>query len=91
MIQSLVLLNEAGFVKPDDLPEMIKKNIFLHNNLYFKELKKKLNIDFEISFLKSVLNKTKGNVSKASKIIKLSRKNFNKKLKIYNIVSSKYK
>ncbi len=92
LIQSMVLLNEANIIKHEDLPETIKKkNILAFDNLSFKEIKNKVNSDFEIKLLSDLLKQTRGNVSKASKIIKLSRTNFIKKLKTYNIIPSEYK
>ena len=92
MIHSLVLLNETGVIKPGDLPKKIMKdNILLESHLSFKENKNRIINDFEIAYLKNILTKTKGNVSKASKISKLSRRLFIDKLKLYNIDPSIYK
>ncbi len=91
IIQSMVLLNETDIIKPADLPENIKKNLLAYKDLPFKKIKEKLNTEFEIEFLKNLLKQTKGNVSKASKTIKLSRTNFIKKLNKYNIDSFKFK
>ena len=92
LIQSSVLLNETGIIEPEDLPEVTKKdNPGGFRDLTFKELKNESKTDFEIKLLKELLEQTKGNVSKASRMIHLSRTNIIKKLKAYNIDSSMYK
>lgn len=92
LIQSIVLLNETGVLKPQDLPEIIKKHDILADELLpFKQMKDKLIRDFEISYFKNLLGKTKGNVSKASKIAYLNRKHLIDKLKNYNIDSADFK
>ncbi len=93
MMQSLVLLNEIGTINPEDLPgNILKENVFWEQErLPFKQLKEKIISNFEINYLKNILKRTKGNVSKSAKISKLNRKNFINKLKFYNIDPSEYK
>ncbi len=92
LIHSLVLLNETGYIMPENLPKGIKKeNIFSYNHLSFKELKKRVIINFELKYLKNILEITRGNVSQAAKIAKLTRRNFTDKFKSYNINPSIYK
>ncbi len=92
LIQSLVLLNETDIIKLNDLPEKIRnENILTNTFLTFKETKDKIVADFEPKYLINLLKKTKGNVSKAAIMAKLNRKNFDNKLKTYNIDHLKYK
>jgi len=91
MLQSLVLLNDTGIIKPDDLPPHLLHDTNFHEKFSFKELKERVVANFEINYLKNILKRTNGNVSKSAKIAKLNRKNFINKLKYYNIDPSKFK
>ncbi len=92
IIQSLVLLNDTGKIRVNELPEtIIGKSTFYSTIEDFKKLKRKIIEDFEEEYLKNILKKCKGNVSLASKKANLNRKNFIEKLKYYNISPSDYK
>jgi len=92
-IQSLVLLNETGTITPDELPPYLlqQKISSVKYSLSFKELKQKVIAEFEKNYLINILKETNGNVSKASRLSGLSRRNFIIKLKLYNINPSDYK
>ncbi|GAI42668.1 unnamed protein product, partial [marine sediment metagenome] len=92
LIQSLVLLNETGTIRPDDLPPMIKKrNMFSGELLVFKKIKDKLITEFEAEYFDKLLKESKGNVSKASKIANLNRKHLIEKLRHYKMDPAQYK
>ncbi len=92
LIQSLVLLDETGTIKPENLPDIIKQqNIFSSDLLPFKKVKEKLISDFEIRYFDNLLKITNGNVSKASELALLNRKHLIDKLKQYKINASNYK
>ncbi len=92
LIQSLVLLNETEVIKPDDLPEIIKKQDMFSDELQvFKKVKDTLITEFETQYFDRLLKESKGNVSKASKIANLNRKHLIQKLKYYKIDPSQYK
>ncbi len=92
LIQSLVLLNENNVIKPEDMPGTIKKTNMLSEDLQvFKKVKDKLITEFEVQYFTKLLQKTKGNVSKASVVANLNRKHLIEKIKNYKIDPSLFK
>lgn len=91
-LHSLILLNETGSIKPENLPANIKRiKYFIDNVIAFKKLKNTVVTDFEVEYLKMVLEDAKGNVSRASEISKINRQTFIEKLRQYDIDPSSYK
>lgn len=92
VIQSIVLLNEKDVLIVEDLPEkVVESSNYASKKISFKEIKDKVVKDFEINFLKSILEANNGNISKISKLINLSRTNLIKKINAYKINLSDYK
>ncbi len=94
LIHSIILLTDNEIIFPNELPDIITLNkitLPIEHKVGFKEMKRKVIENFEIDYVKRLLTKTKGNVSKAAKIAKLNRKNFIEKLKSYNINPAEFK
>ncbi|MDD5067799.1 MAG: sigma 54-interacting transcriptional regulator [bacterium] len=92
LIQSLVLLNQTGLILPHDLPEAILgEEMTRVTSLSFKSIKEKVVTDFEARYFKALLKETSGNVSRAAKTARMSRRLLIDKLKLYHITPSSFK
>jgi DNA-binding NtrC family response regulator len=80
-VQSLVLLNENGSVRPGDLPkEIFEEGMAPPLCGKFKVLKEELIRDFETKYFKVLLTDTRGNITKAATLSGLNRKTLTEKL-----------
>jgi len=91
ILQSLLLLNDTGNIRTRDLPDNIKKASPSADIRPFKGAKEELISGFEKDYLDKLLERTRGNVAKASRIAGLNRKNLIEKLKAHHIDPSVYK
>lgn len=55
------------------------------------QIKQRIIKAFELKYLRKLLKKNKGNVSKSAREAKLNRPNFNRLLRKYNIKPDKYR
>ncbi|QSX05953.1 sigma 54-interacting transcriptional regulator [Sedimentibacter sp. zth1] len=91
VVQRIVILSNDGIIKKEDIPEYIliyksNTNIStmienLENDLDFDDNIKKI----EIKMLKEAINISKGNRSKAAKLLKINRTTFYYKIKQYGL------
>jgi DNA-binding NtrC family response regulator len=97
IIQRAVILCRGDTIKVEHLPEEIQtwfsgtsSNTDLHS-LPFKEAKERIVSNFEQNYLRKVLDRNNGIISKAAESAGMHKKNFHEKLVKYGIRSNRLK
>lgn len=97
ILRAAVLCGNSKKIIPEHLPEYIrklKKSPFpqsFFENLPFREARKRAIEAFERKYLQDLLYKNKGNVSRASKLARLSRPYLHQMMKKYSIRAQDYR
>ena len=91
IVERLILFSDTDFIDVDDLPHEInngKQTAILQNDLdaqkdgkSLKEIVKKATSKLEVNLIKNALEETGGNVTKAAKLLQISRKSLQLKMK----------
>ena len=91
IMERAVAISEKAEIIESDIPEYI----FSHNVPVINEFKvmpyHEAKNEFEIYYLQKVIEKTKGNISEASRLASIPRQNIYEKLKKYNITVEDYR
>jgi len=90
VIERAVISTDNNYISPDDFPGEIRsvsglKTEGIHFELTFEEAKEKWIEVFEKSYLESLIQKTKGNISKAAIEAGVNRKTIHRLLKKYGL------
>ncbi|MTI67164.1 MAG: sigma-54-dependent Fis family transcriptional regulator [Firmicutes bacterium] len=81
IVERLVVLSEGGVIRANDLPGYQNKKEKLYYNKSLKEIRK----EAEIKYIKNVLQKYNGNITKAAKNIDISRRQLFNKIVEYDL------
>lgn len=87
VIERAVSLTENEIIQPEDLPTSIRKNRTfspIPGHFSFKETKRRWVDEFEKEYLKDLLKRTDGNITRAAKEAGLNRKTIYRLLKKHN-------
>lgn len=102
VIESVCILSDSEQFGLDDLPEKLTQTrgssvssqqdpVFCDTSESFQEYKKKVVDSAERQYLKAIMEKSGGNISRAAEMAAVERRNFQKLLKRHNIETNDYK
>ena len=85
IIERLVVLSEDGIITKEGLPSTnYQKERFERDDFEIKPLKE-IRKDFEMKYIKKVLNASSGNITEAARLMEISRRQLFNKISDYGL------